>query len=109
MTPPVSTSSSKLRLKERRGVAVFSRVVRRVGVPAAVDDADPGTGQNTDGVRMVVAAGDRVSVELRRPGAFVPAVIGEASNRFAESFVASPPEMHGPVLPGRFRDRADAG
>jgi len=64
MTPPVSTSCRRLRLKKSCGIAVLDRVVGRVGVPAAVDDPDPGAGEHAHGVRVIVPAGDGVGVDL---------------------------------------------
>ena len=58
---------------------------------------------------MVVAGGAGVGVDVRGPGAFVPAVIGEGSNGPSEAFVAGPAEMHGLVFAGLFGDRGDAG
>src|SRR5512139_129605 len=76
MTLPVSTSG-RLKLSS---VAVPVRVVSDLVGPAAPDDADPGAGQDADGVGMVVAAGSGRGVDLRGPGAGVSAVVGECGD-----------------------------
>src|SRR5487761_834593 len=103
MTLPVSTSSRDLLGSlpgEHGGGAVFSGVVGDAVEPAAVDDADPGAGEDAHGVGVVLAAGAGVVVDLRGPGAGVPAVVGEGGDRGAESLVAGPAEVHGAVVAG---------
>jgi len=63
-------------------------------------------------VRVVLAGGAGVLVDLGGPGAGMPAVVGEGGDRLAESVVARPAEVHGPVRAGflspNFRDLGQA-
>jgi hypothetical protein len=58
---------------------------------------------------VVFAAGAGVVVDLGGPGAGVPAVVGEGGDGLAESLVAGPAEVDGPVLAGLVGDRGDPG
>src|SRR6185369_5398164 len=112
MTPPVSTSGRDLLDRlfgECGGSAVLGWVVGDSVEPAGPYDADPGAGQDADGVGVVLAAGAGVGVDLGGPGAGVPAVIGEGRDRGAEPLVAGPAEVHVPVLARLAGDRGDAG
>src|SRR5580658_10443767 len=108
MTPSVSTSGGYL-VGELAGVAVLLGVVGHAVEPASVDDADPGAGQDADGVRVVFAGGAGAVVDVSGPRAGVPAVVGEGGERGAESGVAGPAEADGAVLAGLFGDRGEAG
>src|SRR3954471_6085712 len=105
VTPSVSTSRRTELLLEPSGVAVSGGVVGDVVLPASVDDADPGAGEDAHRVRVVVAAGAGVGVDLGGPGAVVSAVVGEGRDGLAETLVAGPAEMHGVVLAGLVGDR----
>src|SRR5450755_298874 len=94
---------------EAAGGAVECRVVGDAVEPAAVDDADPGAGQDADGVRVVLAAGPGGCVDLGGPGAGGAAVVGEGGHGLAESLVAGPAEVDGAVLAGGLGDRCHAG
>ena len=59
-------------------------------------------------MRVVLAAGAGVVVDLGGPGAGVPAVVGEGGDRDAEALVAGPAEVHGAVLAGFLGDRRAA-
>src|SRR6185369_7188098 len=113
MTLPVSTSGGKEfilpRLRKSYGVAVSAGVVCDVVGPAAPDHTDPGAGQNTHGVWVVVTASAGCRVDLRRPGALVATVVGEDGDRAAEAFVTGPSKMYGTVLAGFLGHRGDAG
>src|SRR4051812_6974241 len=109
MTPSVSTSRRGELLVEPLGVAVQGRVVGDAVLPAAVDHADPGAGEDAHGVRVVVAAGAGVGVDLGGPGAGVSAVVGEGRDRLAEALVAGPAEVHGVVFAGFVGDRGLSG
>src|SRR5204862_8038620 len=112
MTLPVSTSGRDLLGSlpgECGGSAVPGWVVGGAVDPAAVDDADPGAGQDAGGVRVVFAAGAGVVVDLRGPGAGVAAVVGEGVDGGAEALVAGPAEIHGAVFTGLAGDRGDPG
>src|SRR4051795_2604848 len=109
VTPSVSTSRRTELLLEPSGVAVSGGVVGDVVLPASVDDADPGAGEDAHRVRVVVAAGAGVGVDLGGPGAVVSAVVGEGRDGLAETLVAGPAEMHGVVLAGLVGDRGLPG
>src|SRR5215469_2555693 len=112
MTLPVSTSSSGLAgnlLSQGRRRAMQGRVVGSAVDPARPDDADPGAGQYADGVRVVLAGGAGVAVDLGGPWAGMPAVVGEGRHGLAEPLVAGPAEADGAVLSGLFRDGGDPG
>src|SRR3974377_732832 len=103
MTLPVSTSSREFFggvSCEPCSSAMFAGVVRDAVDPAGPDDADPGAGQDADGVRVVLAPGAGVGVDLGGPGAGVPAVVGEGGDRLAEPLVAGPAELHAAVVAG---------
>src|SRR5262245_23017553 len=109
MTPSVSTlCRGSGRFGQLLGGAVLGRVVRGLVDPAGPDDADPGAGEHADGMWVVVAAGDRVSVDPGRPRAGVAGVVGPQGDRGAEALVAGPAEVHGVVLAGGLGDRHDA-
>src|SRR5918992_2070591 len=112
MTLPVSTSSSRSVLRllgERRCGCVVGGVVGGFVVPAAPDHADPGAGQDADGVGVVFACPAGVVVELGGPWAGASAVVGERGDRLPESLVARPPKVHGLVLAGGLGDRSASG
>src|SRR5579863_10739726 len=112
MTPPVSTSGRDLLGRlfgECGGGSVHGGVVGDAVEPAAPYDADPGAGEDADGVGVVLAAGAGVAVDLGGPGAGVPAVVGEGGDGGAEPLVAGPAEVHVAVLAGLAGDRGDAG
>ena len=72
---------------------VFGRGRRATLVlPAAPDDVQPGTGQDADGVWVVVAAGACAWVEVGGPGVGVVGVAGEVDDGAAELFVHGPAE-----------------
>src|SRR5664280_550814 len=70
--------------------AVAAGLVGGAVLPAVPDHVEPGSGQDADGVRVVVAPADGVAVELVRPGVRVPAVCGEVADRVAQLFVGRP-------------------
>src|ERR1700722_14660446 len=111
MTLPVSTSCRKFFPGvpvEGCSGAVFARVIRYAVDPAGPDDADPGAGQDADGVRVVLAAGSGLVVDVGGPGAGVPAVVSEDRHGAAEPLVAGPAEVHGTVLAGLLGHGGDA-
>src|ERR1051326_1181313 len=112
MTPPVSTSCRDLLRtlpSECGGGSVRGGIVGDAVEPAAPYDADPGAGEDADGVGVVLAAGAGVVVDLGGPGAGVPAVVGEYGDRGAEPFVAGPAEVPGAVLARFLGDWRAAG
>jgi hypothetical protein len=70
---------------------VFGRVVAAVVLPASPDDVEPGTGEDADGVWVVVAAGSCFGVEVGGPEVGVVGVAGEVDDGSAELFVYGPP------------------
>jgi hypothetical protein len=78
-------------------------------LPAPPDDAQPGPGQDPDGVGMIAAARASAGVDGGRPRRGMSRVIGEGRDGLAETLVARPAEDHGPVLPGRASDGGGSG
>src|SRR5680860_1101955 len=109
MTPSESTSSRLRRLIEPLDGAVVGGVVGLVVLPAAVDDASPGSGEDADGVGVVLAACSCSVVDVGGPGAGVSAVVGEGGHRDPEAGVAGPAEADGSVFPGLLGDRGEPG
>ena len=71
---------------------MFGGVVGHVVLPAAPDDVEPGSGEDPDGVGVVVAAGSGALVEVGGPGVGVVGVAGEVDDGAAELFVDGPAE-----------------
>jgi hypothetical protein len=84
-------------------------VVGALVVPAAVDDANPGAGEDSHGVGVVVSARAGSVVDVGCPSALVSAVVSEGGQCSAEAFVACPAEVHGVLFAGRFGDGSDPG
>ena len=80
------------------GGSVFVRLVGHPVEPAAVDHADPGAGEDSDGVRVVVAALNGAAVDAGGPGAGVSRVVSEGHDGVAEPLVARPAEPDRAVL-----------
>ena len=57
-------------------------------LPAAPDDAEPGAGQDPDGVRMPAAAAGRGGVNRGGPGVAHAAAVGEVHDGGAEFLAA---------------------
>src|ERR1022692_1452332 len=115
MSCPVSTPWSRCQwlilFEEGLEGAVGCRVARGVVVPAP-DDVRPGAGEDADGVRVVVSAGDGFAVEVGGPGVGVAGVAGEVAQGVAQLLVGSPAERDGldlARLPGGGRDVGEAG
>jgi hypothetical protein len=88
---------------------VLFRLVGDAVLPAPVDDAGPGSGEDADGMGVVFAGCSCVGVDAGGPRAGVPAVVGVDRHRLAEALVACPAEADGSMLAGLLRDRAEAG
>ena len=71
---------------------MFGGVVGDAVLPAAPDDVEPGSGEDADGVGVVVVAGAGALVEVGGPGVVVVAVAGEVDDGAAELFVYGPAE-----------------
>src|SRR5437588_13037384 len=80
-------------------------VVGRVGVPAGPDDAEPGAGEDADGVWVAAAAGAGFAVDPVGPGGGVAGVVGVEGERLAGFGVGRVPEADGVVLAAAFGDR----
>src|SRR5207244_12108548 len=93
------------------GVSVAGGVVGLAGVPAGPDDAQPGAGEDADGVWVAAAAGAGAVVDVGGPGAAVAGVVGEGGERLAGAGVAGVAEADGAVGAGGFghRCRAELG
>src|SRR4249919_1487857 len=92
MSCPVSSRGRLILVEDALQGAVFGGVVGGVGGPAGPDDVDPGAGQDAHGVGVIVSAGARTAVEVRRPGVGVAAVAGEVTDRVAQLSVRAPAE-----------------
>jgi hypothetical protein len=68
--------------------AVLVGVVGDAVLPAAPDDADPGSSEDADGVGMLQVAGPGVGVDVGGPGCGVSAVVGEVDDGVAQLLVA---------------------
>ena len=87
MRHPVSTPSC---FEEKLSGAVLGRVVGFAIVPGAPDDAQPGTSEDTDGVRVVAASGLCLGVDAGGPGIGVARVVGQAGKSCAQAVIAGP-------------------
>jgi hypothetical protein len=106
MRHPVSTP---ICFEEQLSGAMLSRVVGFAIGPGAPDDAQPGAGEDADGVRVVAAAGLGLGVDMGGPGIGVARVVGHAGESGTQSVVASPAEGDGLGLARLVGDRSDAG
>ena len=70
---------------------------------------DPGSGEDADGVGVVVASVAGSLVELGGPGVRVPGVAGEVAEGVAEFLVGAEPEADAAGLPGLPGRGCDAG
>jgi hypothetical protein len=90
MSSPVSSRGLLMLLQHGLEGSVFVGVVGTVGLPAAPDHVEPGTGEDAGGVRVIVAAGDGAIVEIGGPGIGSPGVAGEVADGVSQLFVAGP-------------------
>src|SRR5271156_3467480 len=109
MTLPMSTSGRGRGWGEFGCCPVLSGVIGDAVLPTAPDDADPSAGKDAHGMWVVFARGSCLVINVRRPGAFVSAVVGENGDGLAESFVAGPAEVHSLVFAGGLGDRCASG
>jgi len=75
-------------------------VVGDAGAPAGPDDADPGAGDDAGGVRVALAPGSGVGVELRSPWRLHPGVVSEGGDSFAGAGAGGPAEVDAGGLAG---------
>jgi hypothetical protein len=102
MRHPVSTPWTSGGGKSRGPMA--RDVVGLAILPAPPDDAQPGAGQDADGVGVITPARAGAGVDAGGPRRGVPGVIGERRDDLAEAIVARPAKDHRPVLAGRTSD-----
>src|SRR5215212_2682958 len=88
---------------------MLGRVVRSAIGPSAPEDAQPGTSEDTDGVRVVAASGLCLGVDAGGPGIGVARVVGQAGESCAQPVVAGPSEGDGLGLARLVGDGSDAG
>src|SRR5258708_22584027 len=92
--PPHScpVSSRGLVLVREQGLegSVVGGVVGGVGLPAVPDDVEPGSGEDADGVWVVLAAVDGAVVDFGGPGVGVAGIVSEVADGIAEVLVAGP-------------------
>src|ERR1700730_633100 len=81
------------------------RVVGLMVLPAAPDDADPGTREDARGVRMGLVRMAVASVQLLRPRAGAHGVLRKVDQGVAQLFVARPAEGDQAMLAGGARRR----
>src|SRR6478609_9113882 len=91
MSSPVS-SRQLLILQEALQGAVFSGVVVDSVLPAFPDHVQPGSGEDADGVGVVVPAGSCAVVQVGGPGVGASRVGGEVGDSVAQLLVAGPAE-----------------
>src|SRR5271166_1187866 len=108
MSSPVSSRGMLMCLQKGLEGSVFGGVVGGAVVPAAPDDVEPGAGQDSYGVGMVVAAGDGAVVEIGRPDVGVAGVAGEVGDCVAQLFVTGPTESDRAHLAGLSSGGGDA-
>src|SRR5512133_2503966 len=112
MSCPVSSRGRLILVEDALQGAVFGGFVGSVGGPAGPDYVDPGAGEDTHGVGVVVSAGSGAGVEVGGPWVGVAAVTGEVADRVAELFVGAPAEADDldlAGLAGRGGDTGEAG
>src|SRR5215211_7570743 len=100
MSSPVSTPNLLILVEESLEGSVAGGVVGGVVLPAVPDHVEPGAGEDAHGVRVVLAAGDGLVVEVRGPRVGLAAVGGEVADGVAQLAVDRPAEGDDFVLAG---------
>ena len=100
MRHPVSTHGERASVKV--GVVGFA-----IG-PRSPEDAQPGSAEHADGVRVVAAARARLGVDERCPCRGVPGVVGKTGDGAAQAMVAGPAEHDRAMLAGFVGDWSHA-
>lgn len=98
MSSPVSSDPLLISLQAGLVGAVLDAVVGEAGLPAVPDDVEPGSREDANGVRMVVATGGGWVVEVFGPWIGVAGVTGEVAHGVAQLLVAGPAEADRPGL-----------
>src|SRR5580704_11664510 len=88
MRRPVSTP----RGFEPTEVAVSGRLIGGPVLPAAPENPDPGPSQGADRVRVILASGPGLRVDLAGPGVPVAGGVGKPGDGGPQALVAGPPE-----------------
>jgi hypothetical protein len=109
MSCPVSSRPVLIVVEQCLEGAVFGGVVGDSVLPAVPDDVEPGAGEDTDRVGVVVSSGDGAVVKVGGPGVGVSAVAGEVGDGFAELFVCGPSESDVFDFAGLVGGGCDAG
>ena len=66
------------------------RIVKGSVLPGAPEHAHPGSGEDTDGMRVVAAAAFGALVDVAGPGRAMPGVVGKAGDGGAQAVIAGP-------------------
>jgi hypothetical protein len=90
------------------GGLMTGRVVGGVVLPAAPEHAQPGPGEDADGVRMITSAGAGLLVDVRGPMRRVPRIIGKRREGAPQTLMTSSAESHRSVLPRGLGDGSDS-
>src|SRR6516162_3780932 len=89
--------------------AMSRRIVKRSVLPGTPEHAHPGSGEDTDGMRVVAAAASGALVDVGGPGRAMPRVVGKAGDGGAQTVIAGPAEDDASAFAGLVGDGADAG
>jgi len=76
-------------------------------LPAGPEDAEPGAGEDADGMRMIAAAGARLLVDVRGPVRGVSRMVGNRGMRESQALITRPAEGDATVFSAGARDRED--
>ncbi len=89
--------------------AVLFRVVKGLVLPGFPEDAEPGAGEDTDGVRVLASALTGSAIDVCCPGRGMSRVVGEAGDGLSEVLVTGPSEHDAAAFAGGVGDGTDAG
>lgn len=112
MSSPVSSCRRLILSEQGLKGSMLGGIVGSPVLPAVPDHIRPGPREDAGGVRMVLAAGDGVVIQLGGPGVGAAGVGGEVADRVARLFVDRPAEADAFVLTalaGGGRDAGQAG
>jgi hypothetical protein len=105
----VSSHFRAIGVRECVESSVLGRVVGDAELPTVQDDVQPGTGEDANGMRVVVASSASLLVEIGRPRIGVAGVGSEVTNGIPELLVSSPTESDRTMLARLASTRRDAG
>ncbi len=109
MSSPVSSRFVISALDESLERSVSVGVVRGVVLPAVPDDVEPGAGEDSHGVWVVVSTGDGAVVEVGGPDVSASRVAREVGDGVAQLFVAGSAKADGSDLSGLPGGGCDSG